>query len=370
MPHTVVIAPDSFKGSLAAGEVAEALADGWRSVRSSDRLVLLPQADGGEGTLDAVEASSPGAERVAVGLVTGPDGRPTQGEWLRLADGTAVVELAQMSGLPLMQRLDAAGATTVGLGQVLRAAVAAGAPRVVVALGGSASTDGGAGALVALGARLLDARHAELDRGGASLARLASIDLTALVAAPAGGVVLLTDVTSPLLGPDGAAAVFGPQKGASPDDVDRLDAALGRFATVLGGHPEAPGAGAAGGTAFGLASAWGAGMRAGADYVAELTGLPAALHDASIVITGEGRFDSQSFAGKVVGRVLARAAERAVPVAVVAGQDSVRDWPSALPIAARLDLVTLAGSTEAAMADARRWLHAAGARLAREHTPD
>ncbi|MBU1588354.1 MAG: glycerate kinase, partial [Actinobacteria bacterium] len=153
---TVVIAPDSFKGSLSAREVAEAIAAGWRAVRPDDELVLVPQADGGEGTLDAVEASVPGAVRCSAGSVTGPDGRPTPGEWLQLPDGTAVVELAQPSGLPLMRELDALGATTRGLGQVIRAALEAGATSLVIGLGGSASTDAAAGALAELGLVLLD----------------------------------------------------------------------------------------------------------------------------------------------------------------------------------------------------------------------
>ncbi|MCU1422373.1 MAG: glycerate kinase, partial [Microbacteriaceae bacterium] len=247
MPQkTVVIAPDSFKGSLDAVGVARAIGDGWASVRPGDDIRLVPLADGGEGTMDAIEAAVPGAVRRDAGEVEGPDGRPLRGEWLELPDGTAVVELAQMSGLPQMAELDALGANTYGLGQVIRAALEAGAPRLVIGLGGSASTDAASAALAALGlttAPPTDSRH--LRRGGAGLTAIRALDGAELLPAPPGGVVLLTDVDAPLLGPRGAAAVFGPQKGASADDVATLDAALAHFAELLGGDPDLPGAGAA-----------------------------------------------------------------------------------------------------------------------------
>ncbi|CAN5288944.1 glycerate kinase [soil metagenome] len=360
MQLTVVIAPDSFKGSLEALAVAEELAEGWRSVRPADTIELMPQADGGEGTLDAVQAAVPGARRHAAGLVTGPDGRPTPGEWLELPGGVAVVELAQSSGLPLMRRLDAEGATTRGLGEVIRAALATEPDSLVIALGGSASTDGAAGALAALGLRLLDDHDDPIPDGGGSLGRIARVDATDLVPAPPGGVTLLTDVTAPLLGPAGAAAVFGPQKGASPAQVAGLDAALARFAGLLGGDPSAPGSGAAGGAGFGFASAWGAAIRPGADYLAELTGLAGRIAHADILLTGEGRFDDQSLGGKVVGQLLARAAGSGVPAGVIAGQVTAHTdvWTASL--------TELAGSVDAAMADTRRWLREAGARAARE----
>ena len=172
----VVIAPDSFKGSLPASGVAAAIAAGWRSVRPDDDLQLFPQADGGEGTLDAIADAVPGAKRRDAGLVTGPDLRPTPGEWLELPDGTAVVELAQMSGLPLMRELDAMEATTRGLGEVIAAALDAGATRLIVGLGGSASTDGGAGALVALGLGLADEFGDRIPDGGGHLRAIATVD--------------------------------------------------------------------------------------------------------------------------------------------------------------------------------------------------
>lgn len=361
VPYTVVIAPDSFKGSLSARLVAEAIAEGWASIRPGDELVLMPQADGGEGTLDAVEAAVPGATRRSAGPVTGPDGRPTEGQWLALPDGTAVTELAQCSGLPLMAELDPLGATTRGLGEVIRAALADGAASLVIGLGGSASTDAAAGALSALGLRLLDAQGSPVPDGGRGLARVARIECGDLVPPPAGGVTLLTDVTAPLLGPTGAAAVFGPQKGADPAQVAELDTALAHFAGILGGDPAAPGAGAAGGAGYGFSAAWGARIEPGADYLTALSGLPAAIESADLVITGEGRFDDQSLGGKLVGQLIALAgAER---VAVIAGQvtTTAEVWSASL--------TELAGSPEAAMADTASWLREAGRRAATELTP-
>ena len=364
MSPSIVIAPDSFKGSLSAREVADAIAAGWRSVSPGDDLALVPQADGGEGTIDAVESAVPGSVRRSAGLVTGPDGRPTPGEWLQLPSGAAVVELASSSGLPLMHAPDPLGASTRGLGEVIRAALEAGATSLVIGLGGSASTDGGAGALAALGLRLTDASGAPLPDGGAALADVAGVDRSDLLPAPAGGVTLLSDVTAPLLGPTGAAAVFGPQKGASAVDVATLDAALSRFAGALGGDPDLPGSGAAGGTGFGFSAAWGATLESGADYLAVLSGLGAAIDGADVLILGEGRFDSQSLGGKVVGQLLQRAEERAVRPGVIAGQvtaiavvNGERVWTTAL--------VDLAGSVEAAIAEPERWLREAGAAAAR-----
>lgn len=349
----VVIAPDSFKGSLPAGRAAEALAAGWAAVRPGDRLQLLPQADGGEGTLDAIQTAVPTAIRRSV-TVTGPDGWPVDADWLLLPGGEAVVEFAQSSGLPLMNEPDAVGATSVGLGEVIAVALRE-ADSLVVGLGGSATTDGAAGALQALGLVLRDANGAPLGRGGGALAALASVDRTSLLAPPPGGVRLLTDVTNPLLGPTGAAATFAPQKGASPADVALLEGALSRFAEVLGGDPDAPGAGAAGGAGFGFASAWGARLVSGSAEVARLSGLEAALQDADVLLTGEGRFDATSLGGKVVGHAL-DVAPAAIRVVVVAGQvDAVppRDGARAL------SLTQLAGSVASALAEPERWLRAA-----------
>jgi glycerate kinase len=360
-PLRVVLAPDSFKGTLGAAAAADALAAGWRSRRPDDDLRTCPLADGGEGTLDALGHDLP-ASCWRTAHVTGPDGRPVDAAWLLLPDGTAVVEMARAAGLPLLERPDPLHATTRGLGELLAAAVAdPGVHRVMLTLGGSATTDGGTGALAALGARFLDTEGAELPPGGGALARLDRVDLTGLTPPPAGGVQCLVDVTAPLLGPLGAAGQFGPQKGASPEQVQELDAALARLADLLGGDREAPGAGAAGGTAFGFAACWGAEFVSGAAAVAAAAGLDEALTSADVVVTGEGQFDAQSMRGKVVGDLVARAGAHGVPVTVVAGR-VVSDGD--LPVARALSLTELAGSVAAAMAEPARWLTAAGAELA------
>ncbi|WP_435870967.1 glycerate kinase, partial [Leifsonia williamsii] len=308
----MVIAPDSFKGTASATEVATALADGWRDARPADEAVLAPMADGGEGTLDAFLAAVPGASRRPV-RVTGPAGAPVDAAWVLLPDGTAVVELAATSGLGLLardgsERLLPLDAHTLGFGQAIGAALDAGAERLVLAIGGSSSTDGGTGALTALGARFLNAAGEPVPLGGRGLRDIAEVDLSGVRALPPGGATILSDVTSPLLGPLGAATVFGPQKGAGPAEIEKLEAGLAALLTVVG-RPDSPGAGAAGGTGYGLL-AWGAELASGASAVGSVIGLPALIADANVVITGEGRFDSQSAAGKVPTYVaeLARAA--------------------------------------------------------------
>jgi glycerate kinase len=261
---------------------------------------------------------------------------------------------------------------------LLGRALDAGVGRILVGLGGSASTDGGTGALAALGARFLDAGGRPLAPGGGALADLAAVDLGGLRAPPGGGVICLTDVTAPLLGPRGAAAVFGPQKGADGAQIARLEAGLAKLAGVLGGvppaAPAASGAGAAGGTGYGLAAAWGAVLTPGAAELCRLAGLDRALADADLVITGEGRFDETSLTGKTCGTVIAAAAEAGVPVTVVAGQVSdalARPGPAGAVVpdgipapVAVVTLAGLAGGTAAALAGPRRWLRQAGGRLA------
>jgi glycerate kinase len=350
----VLIAPDSFKGTLPAAEVAAALATGWRRARPGDTVVELPLADGGEGTLDAVAAAVPAAVRHRLPAVTGPDGRPVAAAWLELPGGRALVELAQSSGLPLMAAPDPLGAHTRGLGEVLAAAVAAGARSVSLAVGGSASTDGGTGALSALGAVFLGADGVVLPLGGAALRGLEAVRLEGLLALPPDGVEVLADVTTPLAE---AAAVYGPQKGAGPAEVAVLAAGLSRLASVLGGAPSAAGGGAAGGTAYGFATVWGARIVPGAAHVGELVGLAAAVEAADVVVTGEGRLDRTSLAGKVTGYVAGMAGRECW---AVAGQaEAGVSWPGR----GVLTLVELAGSVEAAMADPRRWLVEAGRRL-------
>ncbi|GAB3149304.1 glycerate kinase [Microbacterium neimengense] len=362
----IVFAPDSFKGSLDATRAATALAEGWRSVRPDDELLLRPMADGGEGTLDAFDAAIPHSRRVPVS-VTGPTGRRIASRWLMLPGErprTAVVELACTSGIELVaddERVDPLATHTVGFGEAIRAALAAGATRLLLGIGGSVSSDGGAGVLTALGAVVRDAQGRPVPSGAAGLARAASFDDGALMPPPADGVLVLSDVRAPLLGRDGAAQVFGPQKGADARQVEEIEAALTRWARIVGVASDVPGAGAAGGCGFGLL-AWGAQLSSGADAVAEAVGLDAALVDAGRVITGEGSYDSQSLLGKAPGVVRTIAEARGVPVSVVAGRFGV---PAGVD---DLSLIEMAGSPAAALSDPRRWLREAGARLARKHT--
>ncbi|MCF6387974.1 glycerate kinase [Mycobacterium sp. MBM] len=358
----VLIAPDSFKGSASATEVAEALDRGWAAVRPGDDVLVLPQADGGEGMLEAVAASGQWCWRRTE--VDGPDGRRVSAGWLLSGDGRrAVVELAEPCGIGLLERLDPWRADTYGLGQLIDAAVMAGACAVQIGLGGSAGTDGGAGALMALGLKAFDASGRPIARGAQGLRTVAHVDTDGLAAPPPDGVELLVDTAAPLRGPQGAATVFGPQKGATPADVEQLDDGLTRWAGILNAaalhaDPDTPGAGAAGGAGFGL-MAWGATATSGAQRIAALTGLDDHLHTADLLITGEGRFDGTSWTGKLVGHLLAAAERAGVPAVVVAGQVSSG---AGVPT---VSLSELAASPDAAMADPRRWLHAAGSGLAR-----
>jgi glycerate kinase len=362
----VLIAPDSFKGTLGAIDVAGELAGGWLAERPGDRVTRLPLADGGEGTLDVLAAAVPEA-RWHRDVLTGPVGAPVSSRWLGFPGGTAVVELAECSGIIRLPRDDSGKpclapmtAQTFGLGEALGRALDQGATRIMVTVGGSASTDGGTGALAALGARFLGAAGQPLPLGGGALAGLAAVDLTELRPPPAGGVTCLTDVTAPLLGGPGAAKTYGPQKGADDDQIARLEAGLHRLAELLGGNPSAPGAGAAGGTGYGLATAWGAALTLGAPELCRLAGLDQALATADLVITGEGRFDETSLTGKICGTVIGAAAVAGVPVALVAGQVS-----GAAPDVARLiTLAGLAGGTAAALTGPGRWLREAGRQLA------
>ncbi len=341
----VVAAPDSFKGSIEAAAAAAALAAGWRQVRPGDEVVELPLADGGEGTLTVLAAAIT-ACRWHTATVSGPGGAPVAANWLELTGNGAVVELAAAAGLPLLTEPIPLTAHSYGVGELIGLALDAGARHIDVALGGSACTDGGTGALAALGARFLDADGRDLPRGGGALTRLAAVDLSRLRPPPADGISCLTDVRAPLLGASGAAAVFGPQKGASPGDIEVLEAGLARLAGLLGGDQDAPGAGAAGGCGYGLAAAWGARLQPGAAQIAAIAGLPEALAGADLVITGEGQYDVTSLGGKVVGAVLAAAAAASVPAAVVAGRVAA---PPPAGVSA-VELTALAGSTTAAIA--------------------
>jgi glycerate 2-kinase len=329
MVTRVLVAPDKFKGSLTATAVAASVAAGLRRAAPDLEVVQNPVADGGDGTLEA--ALDAGYERVPV-RVSGPLGDPVDTAYA-VRDGTAVVEMADACGLVRMPpgQLAPLKASSAGLGEVVRAALDAGCARVVVGIGGSASTDGGAGMLGALGARFLDADGVDLPLGGGALTRLDRVDLSRLHSGlDRAEVVLATDVDNPLLGPRGAPAVYGPQKGASPADIEVLDAALARLSQVLGtatgagsrGHPAAdlPGAGAAGGVGFAALAVLGASARPGIELLLELTGFHDKLPGTALVITGEGSLDLQTLAGKAPAGVAAAARAHHIPVVAVAGR--------------------------------------------------
>jgi glycerate kinase len=321
----IVIAPDSFKESLSANAVAEAIAAGWSSVYPEAEIGLYPMADGGEGTVDAVLAATGGERREAT--VQGPLDDPVAAHWGWLGKGQAVIEMASASGLhcvPGDQR-DVLKASSFGTGQLIAAALDAGATQIILGLGGSATNDAGVGLLQALGARFLDADDQPLAPGGAALLGLRRIDLDRLDARLSKvEFMIAADVDNPLCGPRGASHVFGPQKGATPEQVEKLDKALEHFANLLArvigmDVRHEPGVGAAGGLGFAGLAVLHARFRPGIELVAELSGLAQAMQGADLVITGEGRLDGQSLHGKTpVG--VARIAQRAgVPVIALAG---------------------------------------------------
>jgi glycerate 2-kinase len=323
MSH-VVIAPDKFKGTLTAAQVAVHVAAGLERACPGLRYVLVPVADGGDGTVDAAEAA--GYRRVEL-EVRGPTGRATAAA-LAFREGTAIIESAQASGLTRLPGGAAAPltASSYGVGELIGAAVRMGAERIMLGLGGVACTDGGAGLVTALGARLIDESGAELPAGGAALARLHRIDLSGLKDLSGTEVVAATDVDNPLLGERGAAAVYAPQKGASAEDVTTLEGGLARWAEVaertLGrGLRDVPGAGAAGGLGFAALAFLGARMRPGIELMLDLLSFAGHLPGARLVITGEGALDTQTLHGKApagVARATAVAAP-GVPVVAVAG---------------------------------------------------
>jgi len=325
----IVIAPDKFKGSLPATQVAAAIAAGLRADWPTAELVTIPVADGGDGTVDAAVAA--GFERMPV-TVAGPTGEPVQTSYARRGE-TAVVELACACGLMLLPggRREPLNSSSFGAGQVLATALGAGARRIIFGVGGSASTDGGAGLLQALGATVLDSRGSPLGLGlgGGALRDVASLDLRGLdPALRACSVILATDVTNPLTGPDGAAEVYGPQKGASPAQVSELASGLRHWAAVVAetvgaDWSQASGAGAAGGVGFAALAVLGAEPRPGIGLVLDLAQFDAALAGADLVITGEGSLDEQSLSGKAPVGVARAAALHGIPVVAVVGRSTL-----------------------------------------------
>ena len=323
----IVIAPQSFKGTLTARKVADAIAEGIRRVPADTETVLLPMADGGEGTVDTLVSATGG--RIMREQVTGPLGETVTASWGILGDGTtAVIEMAAASGITLVppHRLDPLAATTRGTGELVRAALDAGCRRLIVGIGGSATNDGGAGMAQALGVKLVDESGDELPHGGAALVRLKRIDTSGLdPRIPACRVSVACDVTNPLCGEQGASWVYATQKGATPEMCRQLDEALANYAAIIKGDlgidvMHMPGAGAAGGLGAGLAAFLGAELVAGIDIISETTGLTDHLRDAALVFTGEGRLDGQTLFGKAVAGVAARAKAFQVPVVAIAGE--------------------------------------------------
>ena len=322
----IVVAPNAFKGTLTAPQAAAAISRGVREVFPEAEIVEVPVADGGDGTAEALVTALHGEFRAV--RVDGPLGDPVEARFGLVDSGrTAVVELASASGLALIppERRDPLRATTYGFGQLLGAAREAGVVAVIAGIGGSATNDGGAGMAQALGYRLLDAHGRDLERGGAALARLRNIDASGFDRAWASVAVRVAcDVTNPLTGPLGASAVYGPQKGAGPEMVRELDAALARLSDVIERDlgkkvSEIPGAGAAGGAGAGLVAFLGAELVPGAPLVVDAAELDEKLKGASLVITGEGRVDEQTAYGKAPGEVARRAQAAGVPVLLLAG---------------------------------------------------
>lgn len=375
----ILVAPDSFGGALASVQAAEAIARGWTQVRAGDEVSLRPMADGGEGTLAAlVAALGEGAER-RTARVPDPLGRPVDADWLLLDGGRAAfVELAAASGLARLsagERTPASAgiASTRGTGELVKAALDAGVQRITLGLGGSATTDGGSGLLAALGVRFLDASGGELPDGGAGLARLDKVDASGLDPRLASvALVVASDVTNTLVGTDGAAATYGPQKGADAATVGQLDAALAHYGQQIERATgrlvaDLPGSGAAGGTTAGLMGFTAAVLRPGSEVVAELVGLAGALQAADLVVTGEGRADEQTLQGKTAMGVATLARARSTPVVLLCG--GLGPGAEALDVVAAISvvqpIVDRPLSLDEAMAQTAALLSAAAARVAR-----
>lgn len=360
----VVIAPDKLKGSLSARAAARAIARGARRALPGAELELCPLADGGEGTLEALLDARGGERRTL--RVTGPLGAPVEASWALLADGTAVIEMAQVAGLlsiPEAER-DPTRTTTYGVGELVRAALEAGAPKIVVAVGGSGTNDGGAGMAQALGVRFEGASE---PLTGADLGRVAGIDRSGRDRRlDAVEVVVACDVDNPLLGECGATRVYARQKGASEEQIETLERGLARLAMLAGTSGDFPGAGAAGGLGFGLVAFAGARVESGAELVLDAVGLDRRLDGARLLITGEGRLDAQSLAGKLVIAAARRAAAKGVPsVALVGAVADDVTHARAPELTAWLSICDRPESEAAAMRRAAELLEAAAENLLR-----
>jgi glycerate kinase len=368
----ILIAPDSFKGSLTAPEAAEAIRLGLSMVWPQARYVLFPLADGGEGTAAAL-ASLTGGKLISQ-TAQDPLGRPRRASWAILGDGqTAAVEAAEAIGLTLLGKgeLDAEKSSSYGFGELISGAIAYGAKRLIVGLGGSATNDGGAGMLAALGARFLDREGKELPPGGLALLNLEGIDISGLSPAfRAMPITLASDVENPLCGPNGASQIFGPQKGASPKEAELLDKALARFAEaaeVSSGRKAAhlPGAGAAGGLGAAFLFFTEAKAKPGAEAVMEIGNFRELAVGASLAVTGEGRTDRQTAWGKAPARLASLCASMGIPTVLLSGSLGP-GYQSVLRNGVRAIMSVSPGpmSLEEAMAQAPKLLEEAAARLA------
>jgi glycerate 2-kinase len=367
----VVLAPDKFKGSLTAAEVAEALSAGMLDVVPGLETIMLPVADGGDGTVAA--ALSAGFDKIMVDAV-GPTGEQVRAPYAMNGD-LAVVELAAVVGLTLLPggRVNSLGTSSYGLGLVIADAIRRGATTIVLGLGGSASTDGGAGMVQALGAQLLDADGHDLAHGGGNLSSLGRLDLTPLrTMLGSVKIIVASDVDNPLLGPNGAAAVFGPQKGAGPQELRTLEGGLRHWSKVVSeaiGRDDADhaGAGAAGGVGYAALALLNAEMRPGIELILVLIDFEQRIAGADLVVTGEGSLDEQSLSGKAPIGVARAAARAGIPVVAVAGRLQLS--PARLHeagISAAYALTDLEPDPDRCIANARPLLHRVGAQVARE----
>lgn len=356
----VVIAPDKFKGSLSAAEAAAAMAEGVLAVYPDADVVSVPVADGGEGTLDAALAA--GAE-ARTARVRGPLGRDVTAVWALNGD-TALIETARASGLTLLEPSPdtALAATSYGSGQLIAEALDAGAKTIILGIGGSAMTDGGSGALAALGLRILDDGGAPVPPGGAGLLQAAAVDAAELDPRLAGvRLRIAADVRNPLLGYEGTAAIFSEQKGADPAARDRLEEAMGNWTRLLkeatGVDVDVPGAGAAGGFPSGFLAYTGATLHPGFELLSSFTGLQAALTGCDLVLTGEGSLDEQSRYGKAPLEVALLARDAGIPVVAVAGQITLTpDQLEAYGIVAAVSLLDVVQRPQDAMAQAEKYV--------------
>ncbi|WP_225728828.1 MULTISPECIES: glycerate kinase [unclassified Nocardia] len=368
----VLIASDKFKGSLTAAQVGAAVADGIRQVRPRASVAVIPVADGGDGTVAAALA----AGFVAVPVIaTGPTGEPIGTRYARRGE-LAVIELADVSGLVRLPgaKLAPMTATSAGTGEVIAAAIAAGCRRIVLGIGGSASTDGGAGLVRALGARPLTAEGTEIAYGGAALASVTRLDPATMPSRLDGvEITVACDVDNPLTGPHGAAAVYGPQKGADADQVAKLDAALTHWADIVAAttgadHRDAAGAGAAGGVGFAAIALLGAALTPGIELLLDLVDFGNHLTGADLVVTGEGTLDEQTLHGKAPAGVAAAARAAGIPVIAVCGRNTLS--PNLLHTAgftAAYALTTIEPNQHRCFTNGEALLRQLGAEIATHH---